>query len=179
MRELAVSMIIPDRDRSVGDHRAARPRRAAAGLVGRRPPGLEPPAAGRRARPWRDAVRRHGLSAAEAARLAREVPRGYEFDDLRLRRAAADWAGTLLAQELPRPRTAVGRVMVALLWLWALGVTGLLLHRLLLGRPEDVNWVSVAMYALLAAWIVRRRRGLRRTVSLNSAAPTEPDRRAE
>ena len=35
-----------------------------------------------------------------------------------------DWAGTLLEQELPR---------------------------LLLDRPEDVNWLSVAMDALLAA----------------------------
>jgi hypothetical protein len=81
------------------------------------------------------------------------------FDDPRLRRAAVDRAGTLPEQELPRPRTAVGRVVVALLWLWARGVLGLLLHRLLLGRPEDVNWLSVAMDALLAVWIVRRRRG--------------------
>jgi hypothetical protein len=131
-------------------------------------PGAEPD-------PWRDAVRRHGLSPAEAARLAREVPRGCEFDDPRLRQAAVDWAGTLLEQELPRPRTAVGRVAVALVFLWALGVLGFLLHRLLMGRPEDVNWVSVAAYTLLGVWIVRRRRGLRRTVALNSAATTEPD----
>ena len=38
---------------------------------------------------------------AEAARLAREVPRGLEFEDPRLRRAAADWATTLLEQETP------------------------------------------------------------------------------
>ena len=125
-------------------------------------PGAEPD-------PWRDAVRRHGLSAGEAARLAREVTRGHEFDDPRLRRAAVDWAETLLAQEMPRPRTPAGRLLVALLFLWALGVLGFLLYRVLMGHPEDVNWVSVAAYVLLGVWIVRRRRGLRRTVALNGA----------
>ena len=124
-------------------------------------PGAEPD-------PWRDAVRRHGLSPAEASRLAREVPRGAEFQEPRLRRAAVDWAGTLLEQEMPRQRTAVGRWLVALLFFWALAVLGLLLHRLLAGQPEDVNWLMVATYAVLAVWILRRRRNLRRTIERNS-----------
>ena len=98
-------------------------------------PGAEPD-------PWRDAVRRHGLSAAEAAGLAREVTRGHEFDDPRLRRAAVDWAGTLLAQETPRPRTAVGRALVGLAIVWAVALVGFVLYRVLTGRAEDVNWWS-------------------------------------
>jgi hypothetical protein len=131
-------------------------------------PGAEPD-------PGRDAVRRPALSPGEAARLARDVPRGVEFDDPRLRRAAVDRAGTLLSRELPRPRTTGGRVAVALVCLWALGVLGFLVSRLVLGHAEDVNWVTVTMYALLALWAVRRRRGLRRTVALNSDVTTGPD----
>jgi hypothetical protein len=124
-------------------------------------PGAEPD-------PWRDAVRRHGLSAAESSRLAREVPRGHRFEDPRLRRAAVDWATTLLDQETPRPRTAVGRAAVALLFVWGLVVVIWLLARVLAGHPEDVNWFTVLMYGGVTAWIVRRRRGLRRTIALNS-----------
>ena len=129
-------------------------------------PGAEPD-------PWREAVRRHGLSAAEAAGLARDVTRGREFDDPRLRRAAVDWAGTVLAQETPRPRTAVGRALVGLAIAWGLAVVGLVLYRVLTGRAEDVNWFSVLVYSLLAGWILRRRRGLRRTVAVNSGAADE------
>jgi len=124
-------------------------------------PGAEPD-------PWREAVRTHGLSAAEAALLAREVPRGHRFDDPRMRRAAVDWAGTLLVQMTPRPRTRRGRILTALAFVWAAGVVGFLLIRVLMGRPEDVNWVSVALYAGLAVYLVRRRRGLRRTLALNA-----------
>ena len=128
---------------------------------GRLRPGAE-------ADPWRDAVRRHRLSAAEAARLAREVPRGSTFDDPRLRRAAVDWAETLLAQESPRPRTRRGRVLAALFVAWATCVIAYLVNRVLVGRPEDVNWVSVVAFSLFAVYAVRRRRGLRRTIALNS-----------
>jgi Flp pilus assembly protein TadB len=118
--------------------------------------------------PWRDAVRRHGLSAAEAARLAREVPRGSAFEDPRLRRAAVDWAETLLAQEPPRPRTRRGRVLTALFVVWATGVFAYLVNRVVVGRPEDVNWVGVVAFSLFAVYAVRRRRALRRTIALNS-----------
>lgn len=117
--------------------------------------------------PWREAVRAHGLTGAEAALLARGVPRGRRFDDPRLRRAAVDWAQLLLEQGARRPRTRRGRVLVALGCLWAAGVLGFLLVRVLMGHPEDVNWVSVAVFSLLAVYVVRRRRGLRRTVALN------------
>jgi hypothetical protein len=73
-----------------------------------------------------------------------------------------------LAQELPRPRSTRGRVLLALAWLWAACVLGFLLVPLLMGHPEDVNWFSVALYTLLGIWILRRRRRLRRTVALNS-----------
>ena len=95
---------------------------------GRLRPGAEPD-------PWRDAVRTQGLTAAEAGLLAREVPRGHRFDDPRLRRAAVDWAGTLLAQMTPRPRTRRGRVLFALALVWAAGVVVLLLTKVLMARP--------------------------------------------
>jgi hypothetical protein len=121
--------------------------------------------------PWREAVRRHGLSAGDAARLARDVPRGQEFDDPRLRRAAVDWGATLLKQETPRlPRTTRGRLALALGCLWAFGILAFLVMRLVQGRPEDVNWVTVTICVLFGVWAARRRRGLRRTIALNSPA---------
>lgn len=76
-------------------------------------PGAEPD-------PWRDLVRRHGLSAGEAARIAADVPRGLRLPDPRLRRAAVDWARELLGQEqvrLPRnPRTRGLVVVVVIGW---------------------------------------------------------------
>lgn len=69
---------------------------------------------------WRDLVRRHGLSAGEAARIAADVPRGLRLPDPRLRRAAVDWARELLGQEqvrLPRnPRTRGLVVVVVIGW---------------------------------------------------------------
>ena len=145
------------------------------GLVDRRPALLVAAATGAERDPWRDAVRRHALSSHEASRLARDVPRGVAFDSPRLRRAAVDWATTLLEQQQPRPRTRVGRTLRVLLLLWVLAVLGLVLYRVLQGRPEDVNWVSVAMYGLLAVLIVRRRRRLHRTIELNAApSPAAP-----
>ena len=124
--------------------------------------------------PWRDAVRRHGLSTAEASQLARQVTRGHAFEDPRLRRAAVDWAGTLLAQERPRPRTRRGRALLTALVLWAVAVAGLVLHRVLTGRAGDVNWVTVVVWTAAAIYVVRRRRGLLRTVEVNRDLPAAP-----
>jgi hypothetical protein len=124
--------------------------------------------------PWRDAVRRHGLSTAEAAQLAREVTRGHEFEDPRLRRAAVDWAGTLLAQERPRPRTRRGRALLTALVLWAVAVLGGVLYLVVTGRPEDVNWFTVVIWTMAGIYVVRRRRGLLRTVELNGDVPAAP-----
>jgi hypothetical protein len=132
-------------------------------------PGAEPD-------PWRDLVRRHGLSAGEVARIAADVPRGLQLPDPRLRRAAVDWARHLLEQEqvrLPRnPRTR--GVVILLVIVWATAVLGLLVLRIPSGRRWDVNWVTVAIWAAVIVWGVRRRRALRRTIALNDE-PTSAD----
>ena len=132
-------------------------------------PGAEPDR-------WRDLVRRHGLSTEEAARIAADVPRGLRLPDPRLRRAAVDRARQLLEQEqvrLPRnPRTR--GLLIALAICWTTAVLGHLVFRVVSGRPEDVNWVTVAFGAAAVAWGVRRRRALRRTIELNDE-PTPAD----
>ncbi|WP_448618497.1 hypothetical protein [Geodermatophilus sp. URMC 65] len=136
--------------------------------VARRPywsrlrPGAEPD-------PWRDLVRRYGLSAAEAARVAADVPRGVRLPDPRLRRAAVEWARELLEQEqvrLPRnPRTR--GVVVVLVVVWGATALGLLVSQLASGERVDVPWVVVAVWLVTGMWGVRRRRALRRAVECN------------
>ncbi|MGY1763784.1 hypothetical protein ACI79G_22220 [Geodermatophilus sp. SYSU D00779] len=125
-------------------------------------PGAEPD-------PWRDLVRRHGLSAGEAAMVAADVPRGLRLPDPRLRRAAVDWARELLAQEgvrLPRdPRTR--GVVAVLAAVWGAAALGLLVAQLASGEGVDVPWGVVAVWVVTGVWSVRRRRALRRTVELN------------
>jgi Flp pilus assembly protein TadB len=127
--------------------------------------------------PWGDFVRRHRLSVAEAARIAAEVSRGRQLEDPRLRRAAVDWATRLLEQETLRaPRNArTRRLLLALLTCWASAVFAWLLYRVLTGRPEDVNWVSLVLWTAAAVWIVRRRRRLRRSIVLNAEPSTAGD----
>ncbi|WP_089306703.1 hypothetical protein [Geodermatophilus pulveris] len=76
--------------------------------------------------PWRDPVRRHGLSAGDASRIAEDVPRGRRLPDPRLRPVAAEWARELLERERPRlprdPRTH--GVVVVLLAVWLAVVLG-------------------------------------------------------
>lgn len=127
---------------------------------------------GAEADPWGDVVREHRLSASEAPRVASAVPRGVALDEPRLRAAAVDWAGRLMEQETVRwPRSAKGRILAGLTVLWFLGVVALILQRLLTGRPEDVNWVTVAIVAGFGIWSVHRRRALRRAVAVNSGPP--------
>jgi hypothetical protein len=130
-------------------------------------PGAEPD-------PWRDLVRRHGLSAGESARIAADVPRGLRLPDPRLRRAAVDWARELLGQEqvrLPRnPRTR-GLVVVVVIG-WAATALGLLVFHVVSGEAPDVNWFLVAMWLAVGVWGVRRRRALRRTVELDDEPST-------
>ena len=122
--------------------------------------------------PWRDLVQQHRLSAADASRVATAVPRGLQFDAAHLRPAAVDWAERLLDQETLRwPRTLTGRIGAGLAVLWACGVIGFLLHSVLSGRPEDVNWSTVALYVGLGVWLLRRRRNLRRAVERNQDEP--------
>ena len=128
---------------------------------------------GAEADPWREVVRRHRLSSADAPRVAHAVPRGLALDDPRLRAAAVDWAERLLEQETVRwPTSRKGRVLAGIAVLWAVGVVALLLQRLLTGRPEDVNWVTVAIAVGFGIWSVRRRRALRRAVVVNSGPAT-------
>jgi hypothetical protein len=119
--------------------------------------------------PWRHLVRRHGLSAGEAARIAAEVPRGSRLPDPRLRRAAAEWARELLEQEqVPLPRNPRTRgVVVVLVILWATTGLGLLVLQLASGQGVDVTWSTVAVSIAVGVWGVRRRRALRRAVDVN------------
>lgn len=127
--------------------------------------------------PWRDLVRRHGLSAGEAARIAADVPRGLRLPDPRLRRAAVDWARQLLQQErlrLPRsPRTRVLVVVVVIGWVTT--VLGVLVSHVVPGEGVDVNWSTVAVWLAVGAWVVRRRRALRRAVELNDEPAVDQD----
>jgi hypothetical protein len=128
-------------------------------------PGAEPD-------PWGDVVRTHRLSASEAPRVAHAVPRGAALDEPRLRAAAVDWARRLIEQETIRwPTSRTGRVFAGAAVVWLLCVIGLLLHRVLTGRPEDVNWTTVIIYAGVLLWFRRRRRLLRRAVELNQDEP--------
>jgi hypothetical protein len=122
--------------------------------------------------PWGDVVRRHRLSPSEAPRVAHAVPRGMALDDPRLRAAAVDWAERLRDQETVRwPTSLKGRLLAGLAVLWAVGVVAVVLQRLFTGRPEDVNWVTVAIAVGFGIWSVRRRRALRRAVAVNSGPP--------
>lgn len=135
-------------------------------------PGAEPD-------PWRELVRRHGLSAREAARIATDVPRGVRLPDPRLRRAAVDWARSLIEQEqrvrLPRDPRARPAVVLAVVVGTATAL-GLLVADVASGEGADVPWVVVAIWVVVGVWDVRRRRGLRRTIELN-AEPEPPDAR--
>lgn len=130
-------------------------------------PGAEPD-------PWRDLVRRHGLSAGEAARIAADVPRGLRLPDPRLRRAAVDWARVLLGQEQvrlpPNPWTR-GLVVVVVIG-WAATALGLLVSHVVSGEAPDVPWSTVVLGLAVGVWGVRRRRALRRTIELNDEPST-------
>ncbi len=124
-------------------------------------PGAEPD-------PWREVVQQHRLSASEAPRVAHAVPRGVALEDPRLRAAAVDWAERLMEQETVRwPTSRKGRLLAGAAVLWFVGVMALIVQRLLTGRPEDVNWVTVAIVVGFGIWSVHRRRMLRRAVQLN------------
>jgi hypothetical protein len=123
---------------------------------------------GREPDPWGDVLRRHGLSAGEAARLAREVTRGRRFDDERERRAAVDLARLQLGQGLfTDGASSTRRLLVVALFLWLIAVLGRAVHLVVSGRPEDVNWVFVLIWSGFLVWDQARRRGLRRTIALN------------
>ena len=122
--------------------------------------------------PWGDVVRRHRLSQSDAPRVAHAVPRGVALDQPHLRAAAVDWAERLLEQETVRwPTSRKGRILAGVAVLWFVGVVALVLQRLLTGRPEDVNWVTVVIAVGFGIWSVRRRRMLRRPIQLNQDEP--------
>jgi len=128
------------------------------------------PAADRDA--WRELVQRHGLSSSDAPRVAHAAPRGMALDEPRLRAAAVDWAGRLIEQETVRwPMSRIGRFLAGAAVAWFLCICGFLLHRVLTGHPEDVNWGMVILYGGFAFWFRRRRRLLRRTIELNEDEP--------
>ncbi|WNV73966.1 hypothetical protein [Geodermatophilus sp. DSM 44513] len=126
--------------------------------------------------PWGDLVRRHGLSAGEASRIAEDVPRGRRLPDPRLRPVAVEWARELLRQEqlrLPRDPWR-RRVVVAFLVVWLVTALGLVVPRVVSGEGVDVNWATVVIWSVVGIWAVRRRRALRRAVELNEGL--DPDR---
>lgn len=87
-----------------------------------------------------------------------------------MRDAAVDLASTLLRPGRPRnPR--VRRVVIRLLIAWATAVACLLVYLAVVGRAEDVNWASAVGWSALAAWLVLRRRSIRRSLELNAGAP--------
>jgi hypothetical protein len=121
-------------------------------------------------------VRRHGLSAGEASVIAADVPRGRCLSDPRLRPVAVEWAHELLEQERVRgPQNPRARqALLVLLICWAAAVLAWLFYRVVSGHPEDVNWVSVLLWAAALGYLVRRRRLLRRTMEVN-AEPSSGD----
>ena len=70
--------------------------------------------------PWRDLVRRHGLSAGEASRIAADVPRGRRLHEPRLRRAAVDWARELSSRSGSGYRATPGPAG----WSWSSSSSG-------------------------------------------------------
>ncbi|SDE55275.1 hypothetical protein SAMN05660485_01054 [Blastococcus fimeti] len=127
---------------------------------------------GAEADPWRDVVRRHRLSSSDAPRVAHAVPRGLALAEPHLRQAAVDWAERLIEQESVRwPTTRKGRLLAGAAVLWFVGVVAFLVQRLVTGRPEDVNWVTVAIVVGFGIGSVHRRRMLRRTIELNRDEP--------
>ncbi|MGY1812454.1 hypothetical protein [Blastococcus sp. SYSU D00820] len=125
--------------------------------------------------PWGDLVRRHRLTPGEAARIGAAVPRGVRFDDARLRAAAVEWAHELLDTAGNQwPRSARGRrLLVGAAVLWAAAVVGWAVSRVVSGHAGDVNWVMAAVWTAAGIWLVRRRRGLRRTLALNEPDPAD------
>ena len=121
---------------------------------------------------WRELVLRHRLSAADAPRVAYAVPRGLPLEEPPLRAAAVDWAERVIEQETFRwPASRRGRIVAAFVGLWVLGNVGFLLYLVLRGRPGDVNWSTLVLYAGLVLWWRRRRRLLRQAVERNQDEP--------
>jgi hypothetical protein len=105
---------------------------------------------------WGDWMRRHHLSAGEAGDISNGVTRGRPYTDPRLRAAAVAWAGTILRTEFS------GRATALLIGLYLVPVVVTIVL-----QPHDVNWLLVVMWAAFAAVILRRRRGVRRSMEIN------------
>jgi hypothetical protein len=122
--------------------------------------------------PWGDMVRTHRLTAAEAARVAKEVPRGVRFDDPRLRAAAVDWAHELLGWgREPWPRSERVRSWLVFLFVcWLTAIVSWAVFRVVTGHAGDVNWFTVACWAASGIWGLRRRQLLHRALAENGGA---------
>ncbi len=123
---------------------------------------------GRGPDPWGDLVRGHGLTAGEAARVRTAVSRGQRLDDGRLRRAAADLAGSALSGLRWRGSGRGRRVLLVLVGLWLLLQV---LTALVRGGPGDVPWVTVVVLLGGVVAVVVLRRRLRRALELNGGPP--------
>ncbi len=126
---------------------------------------------GRGPDPWGDLVRGHGLTAGEAARVQTAVSRGQRLDDERLRRAAADLAGSALSGLRWRGSGRGRRVLLVLVGLWLLLQVLGVLTALVRGGPGDVPWVTVVVLLSGAVAVVVLRRRLRRSLELNGGPP--------
>ena len=129
---------------------------------GRLRPGSEPD-------PYRELVRRHGLSPTEAAQVEGAVTWGRELQDPRLRAAVVDWAQSLQADA--RERSArhpwVRRVVVPLLAVLALVALAGLVHDVVTeGWSALTDRVWTLVWVLALAWALPRPR---RAIRLNSS----------
>jgi hypothetical protein len=135
--------------------------------VGARPfwsrlrPGREPDL-------WGDWMRRHRLSGREAEQVASAVARGQQVADQRLRAAAADLASITLDREAWPRRPVVRGTVTVLLGLLVGGLLVSVAAAIVQGRPGDISWWNLMIWAFVGVWLVRRRRLLRRAIDLNS-----------
>lgn len=118
----------------------------------------------------RAVARRHSLRPVDVPRVESAVTWGRELADQRLRAAVVDWAECLM--DLNRRRRAARPRMSALLGvvlvLWLVAVVTRVTLAVVQHRWGDVNWGTVAVWAVCGASAWWAHTGPRRAVRLNS-----------
>jgi hypothetical protein len=116
-------------------------------------------------------VRRHHLTATEAAQVVSAVKAGGELEDARMRAAAVELAELTLEQVLPswHEASVARRVVIAVTAVWvALVLVGAVFVAAFQG-PGEVPWLNgVLVLVIVGATFVQSRK-LRRTIELNSS----------